>query len=100
MSGPRGRTGLVASIGMAPNKLLPSWPPTIASPTASASSPPQRRDGVRPLGVGASALEHTAQTALFAPKDGSVDATLDHIRARFGGKAIIRGALVNPRQKP
>ena len=57
-------------------------------------------DGVRLLGVGASALEHTAQTALFAPKDGSVDATLDHIRARFGGKAIIRGALVNPRQKP
>ena len=57
-------------------------------------------DGVRLLGVGVSGLEHAAQVALFEPKDGSVDATLDHIRQRFGGNAIVRGALVNRREKP
>lgn len=57
-------------------------------------------EGIRLLGVGVSGLEHAGQATLFEPKAGGVDTALDDIRARFGRNAIIRGALVNRREKP
>lgn len=51
-------------------------------------------EGIRLLGVGISGLAHVNQTTLFEPAGTGVDATLDDIRARFGGDAIIRGSLV------
>jgi DNA polymerase-4 len=57
-------------------------------------------EGVRLLGVGVSGLSHSSQTALFEPKSGGVDGTLDDIRARFGGEAIVRGSLVEKGKKP
>jgi len=51
--------------------------------------------GVRLLGVGVSGLADARQGAFFqAP--GRVDETLDDIRTRFGGDAIVRGSLVKP----
>lgn len=51
------------------------------------------RVGIRLLGVGAGGLAHAEQGTLFEPSS-SVDSTLDDIRSRFGGEAIIRGSLV------
>ncbi|MBS1269235.1 MAG: DNA polymerase IV 1 [Gammaproteobacteria bacterium] len=58
------------------------------------------REGVRLLGVGISGLAHIVQSTLFEPENGGVDITLDDIRARFGGDAIVRGSLVKRDKKP
>jgi len=57
------------------------------------------REGVRLLGVGVSGLAHLEQYTLFEPDDDSVDSTLDSIRERFGGNAIVRGSLVDGERK-
>lgn len=52
------------------------------------------RQGIRLLGVGVSGLAHAEQATLFEPRGDCVDTTLDDIRSRFGGDAIVRGSLV------
>lgn len=59
-----------------------------------------RGEGIRLLGVGVSGLLDGGQAALFEPQDRGVDATLDSIRSRFGGDAVIRGSLVPGNRKP
>lgn len=54
-------------------------------------------DGVRLLGMGTSRLSAAGQGALFTDERG-VDDTLDDIRRRFGGDAVIRGRLLNSRE--
>lgn len=83
---------------------------TLASPTAATDDLyraatdllSQWRDqhgdpGVRLLGVGASRLEALGQAGLFDAGPDGVDLTLDDIRERFGGGAVVRGRLLNPR---
>jgi DNA polymerase-4 len=57
-----------------------------------------RGQGVRLLGLGISALEQSGQGGLFDNGDADVDLTLDDIRQRFGGDAVIRGRLLNYRE--
>lgn len=56
-------------------------------------------DGVRLLGVGISRLEQPEQSGLFHADGTVVDVTLDDIRKRFGGKAVLRGRSLSD-QKP
>lgn len=49
---------------------------------------------VRLLGVGAADLERQSQAGLFEGADDDIDDTLDDIRRRFGGAAVVRGRLV------
>lgn len=51
-------------------------------------------DGVRLLGVGVSRLDPGRQRGLFGSGNARVDTTLDEIRTRFGGDAVVRGRLV------
>lgn len=53
-------------------------------------------EGVRLLGMGASALANAVQAGLFHEAS-DVDGTLDDIRRRFGGDAVIRGRLLDTR---
>lgn len=50
--------------------------------------------GVRLLGAGVSGLTSEQQAGLFPGEETGVDTTLDDIRARFGGDAVVRGRLV------
>lgn len=54
--------------------------------------------GVRLLGLGISGLEQHGQGGLFDNNGTDVDLTLDDIRQRFGGDAVIRGRLLNSRE--
>ncbi len=55
-------------------------------------------DGVRLLGVGISRFEQPEQNGLFHSDDRVVDVTLDDIRKRFGGKAVLRGRALTDRE--
>ncbi|MGA8259999.1 MAG: DNA polymerase IV [Arenicellales bacterium] len=57
------------------------------------------REGVRLLGIGITGLSHAEQGALFEPASDAVDVTLDRIRARFGGDAIVRASLIDRRPR-
>jgi DNA polymerase-4 len=56
---------------------------------------------IRLLGVGAGALTHAPQLDLFAVPDAKknqhLDATLDHIKQKFGAKAVARASTLRTR---